>query len=207
MIKRKFSVKIDPIEVPSRNDIINGRVLQAQAYLSQAADRTTKVHNDVEAMLAGYSVEQARALLARVIEDKFLASILSEEEITFAPAVVDDATHQELVLAVGTDDGVERDQIVDVFIKTGLIVEDAIRKIRVIKRRSFVEVPREVASDLMNALKFTMIAGRRVRLAVAESDQRGGSDRGSSYGRPSRGGSRYSGSRQGGRSDRGRRSR
>lgn len=190
MVKRKFMVKIDPMEVPSRNDIIKGRVNQAQTYVAACAQRTTQTHAELQGLLHAYSDEQLRSLLGAVLEDKFLASILNEDEITFTPAVVaDDNGCQELVMAVGSDDGVDRDKVIDFLVKTNLVTADQIRKIRVIKRRTFIELPREVVPGLLNALKLSMLAGRRVRLAVVEpEDQQNRRPRDNGY----RGGNRNS---------------
>lgn len=172
MVKRKFSVKIDPISVPSRDDIIAGRITMAGAYLTKLAAENTSVHEDIKKLLSTYSHEERALLCARLLEDKFLTSILAEEEITFAPAtVVDDSGYQELVMAVGTDDGIDRDQAINFIIKTGLITEEKIRKVRIIKRRTFIDVPSETVSGLLHALKFESLGGRRVRLALVEPEE------------------------------------
>lgn len=196
MVKRKFSVVINPIEVPSREDIIKGRLAQAAHYVAQLFEKTSSVHERVSELVSTFAPDEVRLLCARVLEDKFLTSILSEEEIAFAPAVVDAAQNQELVLAVGSDDGVDREQIIQLLVKTGGISEDHIKKIRVIKRRSFVEVPPQVVSGLMGALKTSMLAGRRVHLKTVEpedQDRRGGSGRRGGFGAPRGGDRRRSG--------------
>lgn len=173
MVKRKFSVKIDAISVPSRNDIIAGRIALAGTYLTKLSENASTVHEGIKKLLESYSDHERAQLCAQLLEDKFLSSILSEEEITFAPAttIIDDSGYQELVMAVGTDDGIEREQAIDLLVKTGLITEDKIRKIRVIKRRTFIDVPSETVSGLLNVLKFESLGGRRIRLAIVEPEE------------------------------------
>ena len=69
-------------------------------------------------------------------------------------------TLQEIFINVGTDDGITRDDVVQYLTKTGCVSNEQIQKVRVIKRRTFVQLPGECAQPLINALRNTSLGGR-----------------------------------------------
>jgi ATP-dependent RNA helicase DeaD len=181
-IQKKFALDIQPIQVPSREEIIKGLLTQAAAHLGALNTSTTEhtIHPEVTALIKHYTEQELRSLLARIVEEKFLSSILSEEEsLSSAASHKSDATGntQEIFLNVGLDDGVSREEILHCLTQTGLISENQIFKIRSIKRRTFIELPTQLAHNLLNALQGTVLAGRRIRASFAEEDQGDRSER------------------------------
>lgn len=222
MIQKKFTVAIDPLDVPSRDDIIRGRLNKAQDYLKSLAnaDKGQSFHAGVSEVVDKFDVGQLRTLLMSIVQDKFLDSILKEEDVVFTPASRVAAqgngattAEQEIMLSVGADDGLDRDAIVDYLKTTGSLDEEQIRKIRIIRRRTFVEVVPGVAAPLLDALRNTSLAGRQTRAQMAENNdsfggERGGSERGGNRGEyrggRSQGGYRGGNGRSGGRGNGGR---
>ena len=78
---------------------------------------------------------------------------------------------QEIFINVGSDDGVTRDDVIDLLVKTGCIKVDQIQKVRVIKRRSFIQLPGECAAPLINALRNAYLGGRRARVSLITEEQ------------------------------------
>ena len=151
-------------------------------------------HNDaLKALVAELSAEELRTIIEKMVYDKFIKSIDQEENIAFTTTPKEsDATPSEFAefcLGVGLDDGVDREDVVTYLVDTKLITADQIAKIRVIKRKTFVEVPHAVAQPLINALAGSSLAGRKTRIALVE---------------PQGGEQRFGGSREGGRRDGGR---
>lgn len=221
MLQRKFSVDINPIDVPSRDQIIEGRLAQAQAYLSTLVD--TKIAADkqlqerISALTQEISPEQARSVVERFIFDRFLATIAAEKDDMFVPAskmggLTGKTGNPELMMAVGTDDSIDESDIRTLLTSKGGIKEDDIFKVRLIKRRTFVEVAPAVVSTLLDALRNESLGGRKVRLAPVEEDggrreggrggdRRGGRGDGRSFG-GGRGRGGFRGDRDGDRGSR-----
>lgn len=190
MIERKFKVAIDPIDVPSREDIIKGRIVKAAEYLEQMANpklvAEATIQNGVATLVDQFNEEQLRSMMKHIVQDKFLDSILHEEDIAFTPAskfAVSGDSSQEMMLAVGTDDNLDRPDVVAYLKEYGNLEEDQIRKIRMIRRRTFVEVPAEKASELFDALRNTSLGGRRTRVQLVDESQSSGRDRDGGRGR------------------------
>ena len=93
---------------------------------------------------------------------------------------------QEIMLSVGSDDGVTNYSIADTMIGTGAITSDQIMRLRVIKRRTFVKVPVEQAQQLVKALRPLSVAGHQLRPVFVADDETVQQRRPSSYRRPAR---------------------
>jgi ATP-dependent RNA helicase DeaD len=208
LLERKFSVAIEPIAVPSRDEIIKGRLQQATLYLQKVIDSTSAdaIHPEITKLIGQYNDEQLRIIVARTLEEKFLSSILVEEEVPFTTTATTISRPpsaegmQELFINVGSDDDIQRSDIINFLTTVGGLAQDQIGKIRVIKRRTFVDVPTESISSLLETLQNKTLGNRRTRVSLAENNEAP----------PSRGGSGYSssGPRRGSRpNDMGRRRR
>ncbi len=203
MIQRKFSVTINQIAVPSRDEIVKGRVAQAASYLATLnTQENTQIHPEVSALVEQLDDKQVRSIVMQSVQEKFLKSILEEEDMNFAPAArtsVSDKPVQEFLLAVGMDDNITQPDVVDYLTKTGAVTKEDIFKIRIIKRRTFIEVPTHVIGQLLQALRNTSLGGRptRATLVTEEDNERrqgghGNFGGGRPMGRRSNGGGRRS---------------
>ncbi len=176
-VQRKFNVVIDPIDVPSRDSIVKARIQEASKYIAQlgehsSIDQLKAPEKELEALIHNLSSEETRTILARVLHDKFLSS-LEHDDVSFTPSskiVMPDAL-QEIFINVGSDDGITRDDVIKYLTQTGCVSADQIQKVRVIKRRSFIQLPGECTGPLINALRNGMLGGRRARVSVITEEQ------------------------------------
>ncbi|MBA2307465.1 DEAD/DEAH box helicase [Candidatus Dependentiae bacterium] len=171
-IQRKFTVVINPIDVPSRETILTARIEEARRYMDHLASLSHTTDASLEAMVDNLSPEKMRLTLAHILHDKFL-STLEHDDISFTPSqrayLPEEA--QEIYINVGSDDGVTRDDVVDYLTKTGCVKDEQIQKVRVIKRRSFIQIPAECAGPIIQALRGTSLGGRRTRVSLIEENQ------------------------------------
>lgn len=176
-IQQKFQISIDPIDVPDRDTIVKARLEETSRYIAKISehvvpDTLSSADQQLEKLVSELSPDEQRVVLVRVLHDKFLSS-LGHDDVNFTPSskvmMPDDL--QELFMNVGTDDGVTRDQILSCLTATGLVQADQIQKIRVINRRTFIQLPAECTAPLINALRGAVLGGRKVRASVIEEDQ------------------------------------
>lgn len=172
-IQRKFTISINSIEVPSREMILKARIQEAHTYLQSLTESSRTTDPAIETIVSKLSHEEARIMLAHILHDKFLGT-LEHDDISFTPSqrapIANEA--QEIFINVGSDDGITRDDVISYLTKTGCIREDQIQKVRVIKRRSFIQLPAECANPLMHALRGTSLGGRRTRISLTDEHQR-----------------------------------
>ena len=172
-IQRKFNLIINPLDVPSSDIIIKARIVEASNYLGKLSIESEKKDNkDLKELVNKLSDEQLRIIVMSLMHDKFLGNI-DAEEISYTPAhkIVMPDKLQEIFINVGSDDGVTKDDIVSYLTKTGCVSNDQIQKVRVIKRRTFVELPGECTSQLLDALRGKMLGGRRTRVSLITEEQ------------------------------------
>ncbi|MBY0110322.1 MAG: DEAD/DEAH box helicase [Candidatus Babeliaceae bacterium] len=188
ILQKRFNFTISPIDVPSKEQIVSSRLKFAQEYLAQVSESHIQHHEELKSLVTQLSAEELRDIIEKMIYDKFIKSIDQEENINFTSTPKDVSSEsghhgtasglQEFCLAVGVDDGVTQDDVVEYLTATKLITADQIAKIRVIKRKTFVEVPSATAQPLVNALSNTSLAGRKTRITIVEpQDSLGGGGR------------------------------
>ena len=215
-IERKFNLKIEQIDVPSREKILEGCLLKAEAYLTELK---TKEMSEQDKQTAGklvsqFDAEQLSKMMAYLVHEKFVAPMLqdskidSQQNFSRGSEASDMPSVQELEFFIGTDDGLSDKDVLDHLIQNGSISQDIIVKIRMIKKRTFVQVAGEAAPDLLKVIKNTSLSGIKMSGRVVEAqpfERRGGFSRGGN-GRMGGGRSERSdrgGERGGERSDRG----
>ncbi|HVW99009.1 MAG TPA: DEAD/DEAH box helicase, partial [Candidatus Babeliaceae bacterium] len=142
LLERKFNISIQPIAVPSREEIIKGRLKQASLYLQAFIATPQEINPEVTSLLDGYDDQALHTILAKILEEKFLSSILIEEDMPFATAsrssFVDNGM-QELFINVGSDDEIDREDVINFLTSVGGLDPSQIGKIRIIKRRTFFD--------------------------------------------------------------------
>lgn len=203
MIERKFNIRIENIEVPSKEQILKGRIEQIQEYLAQekAPAKMAEVPQEFNAMIAQLSETELRASLGMLLYDKFLATFMQETDIATSSihpsqreGRSESERQQELYITVGLDDaGLTREAVMEHILGLGIVQEDQVIKIRSIKRRTFIEVVPEKVAAVIDALQGTTLVGRRIRAQMVEEE---GSSR-SFGGRGDRDGGRRGGDRGG----------
>jgi len=75
----------------------------------------------------------------------------------------------EVVLHVGSDDGIQKSDIINHCLKNKAVSRKDIERVRVIKRRSFVIVSSKLAKKVVSALHGKKIQGKKARVGLAKS--------------------------------------
>ncbi|MGC2310958.1 MAG: DEAD/DEAH box helicase [Candidatus Babeliaceae bacterium] len=170
-IQQKFNLKIDMIEVPTRQKLMEARLEQARDYLvaTQAKGISLDNHEVIKQLVTSLELTALQEIVGHFIQEKFFAS-LDQEDIQ--QTKVEQGDIQELSLSVGTDEGILQSDVASYLMATGLVTEADIKKIRIIKRKTFIEIPTHCASTLMTALRNTSLGGRKTNIQkVYEQDE------------------------------------
>lgn len=175
-IERKFNLKIEPIDIPSKNVLVDVRVAQAAEYLETLKTIEKPDNEALVNLIDSLTAKDLKSVTAKLLYDKFLSS-LDLEEIPYTPVEHEADQLQEIYISVGSDDGITIDDIRDFVMQTGLIKEDQIKTIKTIKRRSFVKLAADCSPELLHALRGKLLKGQRVsvNLTCIINDRDGGS--------------------------------
>ncbi len=207
-IERQFGVKLLPIDVPSTQMLINNAIkevsqfIKTQTQVDQATeleqlDKVDKVKStEIDAvyrLLDNLSQEQLIKIAGNLLYKKFL-STLDLEEIPYVHVDQELDELQEICINLGSEDNINKEDIIKYLMDTGIVKEDQIKKIRIINRRSYVKLSADCSPELLTALHQRTLKGLKARVNLtcyvndAGSSRRSGS--GSRYGSGSRSRSR-----------------
>lgn len=172
-LARRFKVTIQPINIPSTDDIMNARMAQLTSTIDSLC--TTKPAASSPArrlydILSKRSPEE----LANGMYNMFCQTVLKgyddqnnvEFEATTESAGAADNV-QELAISLGQEDGITKTDVLRYLTDSRLINSKEISKIRVIQRRTFVMVPTQLAPQLLDGLRGKAIRGKKARIMYA----------------------------------------
>lgn len=193
-IERQFGIKINPIDIPSAQDLIETRITEAKNYINQLTQVIPAIDKPFEAIVNNLSQEDLTKLSVNLLHFKFLNN-LDLEDIPFTHVDSQDQI-QEISIDKGSEDGIEREDVTNYLLETNAVIHDQIKSIRVLKKRTFVKLASDCTPNLLIALRDKPLKQRRVRVSltclISDSSGFGGG-----FGGPRRGGDR-SGDRSGG---------
>ena len=192
MLERKFKVTINPLEVPSSQDIQKVYLKKAVEFLDTLAQKQpeTAIAPELHTAINSYNPKQLANMVLSTVAEKFFpatkkddfhftnSSSQSYERDGGSGSSSDDGL-QELMIHLGTDDGISREDVADFLMQEGGIANDTLEKLKVIKRRTFIKLPAEMAEGLMEKIRGKTICGHKARISLAPvSDDDWGSNGG-----------------------------
>lgn len=172
IFESKFNVKISPLDVPSVAMIKEAHQRKAAEYLAELAQEATA--NDypytLREMIALYDHTALTNMLYQLVGQKFFKKTNFTDQAFTPASKVDLDAHEdanELVLFVGSDDGITKPDIVRFVQEFGMIQESELEKVKIIKRRTFIRVDQALCEPLMNALQGKKLLGHKVKVISA----------------------------------------
>lgn len=219
MLERKFKLTVMPLDVPSNKDIQKVYIKRAFEYLQNLSNKGQQhVPVELREAIGNYTKEELTEIVSSLVAEKFFAQSKKDETQFSATPTSSSSSNdhdetpalQEIMINLGTDDGISHEDIVDFIQQEAGITESDVEKLKVIKRRTFIKIPSEIAEEVLEKLKGKTIAGHKARIILAplsdddwalNPDRRGGDRRGGGRDRD-RGGRRGGDRRGGDRSER-----
>lgn len=202
---RMFKFEVNQIAIPTVADIALKQQDRAMSYLlTMQTTPDAKRTMQIKAHIAALPKESLECIVTNLIDEKFL-KLLPQEEITVASSNNShgyshgsmDSDAQELSINVGSDDSIDQNDLLEYMIANARIERNDVKKIKMLRRHSFVVLSTTVAAKVMS-LNGHSLGGRNMR--ISETGEAVGGDRGHR-----RSGGGFNGGRQGGgyqRSDR-----
>lgn len=173
-LAKKFKADIVPLKMPTVHDLIDVKI---EKTIEQIKNICT---SDVVASSA--AVNRLRPLLDTYSKDQLISGLLNMLLSSLVPAKAeevqdnndhykrrDDGSCQELMLNVGTMDGVSTKDVLTFILDSKKIERNQIRRLRVIRKLTYVTVDADLAEDLMMELHNKKLAGRKIRVSLVNS--------------------------------------
>lgn len=202
-LAQKFKFTINPLEVPGIGAIVKKQQDRALELLNNSIAQLSVKNNYIEELHAKVnelSKESVTHALVNMLYEKFLQHAIPDKNADIpsfsngharnGAMNAGNAALQEFFMNIGSDDGIEKNDIIDYLVSSEKITHDDIKKIKVLRRHTFVVVPEQQAQPALDALQGKALNGLRVRINITNevpelNDRRSG---GYSEGRSNRGG-------------------
>lgn len=163
-IEKRFGTQIEPIDVPSAQDVIHKRLQEIPAYFDKKEAVPEAAH--LLKLLEPLSSELLKQVTVRLLYDRFLSQ-LDLEEIPYTHVdEVDHEQYQEIFINRGSDDGITDEDIRAYILQVPIVTPEQIQKIRVIKKRSYVRLSSDCSPDLVSSLRGKKLRGQPVSVNV-----------------------------------------
>lgn len=167
MLERTFKVDIRPITAPSGQEIATIRGQAADEYVNEVIkNQHTMPHYDaLEKIVMHHSAHDIKKVLVTILYDKFLRGLI-QGDIAAVPVQDDTAVSDgmvELYVGLGEEHGAHKNTIIDLLSSTGAIKKDDIRRVKILRKHSFVVIPAQGVATLLEALHL-----KKVRVHVTE---------------------------------------
>ncbi len=161
----KFKADIVPLEVPTVGDLIDKRVdktaEQIKTVCSDASSVSPSIVSRLRPLLDTYSKDELVNGMLHMLSSSL--GLSNEQETVKGVSTVDDSL-QELMLNVGTIDGISQDDVLKFLVNSKKLERKDIKKLRVIRKRSFFTIPSDRADYLAMALHSKTLRGRKVQV-------------------------------------------
>ena len=194
----KFKAEINPMEIPTLADVMRVKMDKALEYFAQSCGKEQTLNGILDPLRSSMNDLSKDKLVNGVINilsDTFLNADEIENDIPDFSKLNhyndyndqndqndrsnrkrydrnserNDQNLSEIVLHVGSEDGIRKNDILKHFLRSKVIDRKQISRIRVIKKRSFVIVCSSIASKVVHTLKGQSLQSRKVRVGMAAS--------------------------------------
>jgi ATP-dependent RNA helicase DeaD len=162
-IEKRFGTLIEPIDVPSAEEVIHKRLLEVPAYFEKSGQvpQQAALAKLVDSVPAG----KLKEVVVRLLYEKFLEK-LDLEEIPYTHVEEPQDQYQEIYINKGDEDGITSEDVRAYILQAPTVKPDQIQKIRVIRKRSFIRLSSECSPDLVRSLYGKKIHGQPVVVNV-----------------------------------------
>ena len=163
-IERRFGVLIKPIDIPSNETLIAARIEQAKEFLQTMEPVKEQYNQMLTSLISTLPQDKLITVSARLLYDKFLSN-LDLEDIPYTHVDAQTANQlQEISINAGLDDNINRDTVNEYLMSTGIVTQENIKSIRVLKNRTFVKLAGDCTPELLIALRTKPLDSKRVRV-------------------------------------------
>lgn len=175
-IERKFGTRIDPIDVPSADMVVEKRLAEIPSYFTQSQLEKVPQESALERLIESLSLPDLKKVATHLLYERFLSK-LDLEEIPYTHVDGNHEQFQEIFIDAGIEEGVTQDDVRNYLLKTNIIRPEHIKTIRVIKKRTYIKLSSDCSPDLIQSLRGKPLNGRTVRINVTCMVQDGGYER------------------------------
>ena len=157
------------IPAPSLETIITTKMSAVSDFIEQSKQprpQLSPVHNNIKELINSFSEEEIRHSFAVALEDKFFADLVHED----IGRVSSDngAVQQEICIELGQESGISEHDIRTYLHTICKLSPQEIRKVRVIKQKTFISIAENRLQECLTTMKANPIKPEPYRMYMVE---------------------------------------
>lgn len=175
-LEKKFKVNIEPINVPSKEEIVNSRLEKAKEYINNILEEKHQENRQEKGDLVKFKElvenlpsENKEKIILNLLWDKFLKQLnlkevkyTRKEEISFERP----NEFQELSLGIGDKEEINKEDVIDFLVKNSDIKNNQIKSIRILRKFTFVKLSAECSPNLFKQLRNKRLKNRKIHVKM-----------------------------------------
>jgi len=164
-------VKLEEMSPPPLDTIIATKMGAVSDFIEQAKKpdiRLSPVHTALKELITSFSEEEIRQSLAIALQDKFFKDIVHEDLGNVKTRGGDGLIPQEICLGLGQENGLEEDAVRDYLATTCKVTPQEIRKVRVLRNKTFIAIPENRLHECMDAMRANPIVEQKYKMYLVE---------------------------------------
>ncbi len=176
-LAKKFKAEINELTVPTFDQVFDVRIQQALTCLQPDGQKiiSSDMIGRLRPLIDKHSKDELVNGMLQLLVEK-MGNLDAHKKDIVAPKDLPRRSHdvyaiddnmRELMLNVGTIDGVSQQDVLKFIVSSNKLKQKDIAKLRVIKKRSFFTVPANCARDIARALDKKKFGGRQTRVSFA----------------------------------------
>lgn len=176
-LERVTHAQLQEIKVPSAQDLMSLTIKNVATYLDEltaGATNSDEVAEKVQQLLAAYSKDQLNNALIAIIKKTFFKKYSDTNFNTSFSSSSDSsgAPTQEICVDLGKLDGISEDMMREYLEDVCDVSSNDIRKLRVIDKKTFIEVTPTLLNKCFDMLKKEPISERKHKVFLLEDTYR-----------------------------------
>jgi ATP-dependent RNA helicase DeaD len=182
-LEKATNTRLHEIPIPPLDAIINAKIAAVPDFIEKGKQQIAKpspVRKALTELIGSFSEIEIRNALIVALEDKFFKDIIHED---LGP-ITADVRPQEICMELGTDSGFTEDTIRDYLYKTCTLLPQDVRKVRTLKKQTFISIPENRLHSCLAAMKASPITQKPHKIYLVKDTFRGQHERPRHEGRP-----------------------
>ena len=171
-LEKATNSKLLEISVPPADAIINVKMAAVSDFIEQPKKDDKKpdaVDEAIKKIVESFSPDEIRNAFEAALKEKFFQGIDEKKKIFGAEST---SVPQEICMELGTDRGLDEDQVRSYLYTICKLVPQEISKVRVIRNKTFISIPENRLKGCLESMRNNPIGKQKAKVYLVEDEYR-----------------------------------
>jgi len=168
-LERATNTTLQEIPIPPIDLIINAKIGAISDFIEQSKEEPKKqlsaIRKALSTLINSFTQDEIQHALVIALEDKFFKDIIQEDLLHVSPDIT---KPQEICMEIGQDEGFTEKIIRNYLYPTCKLLPQETRKVRVLRNKTFISIPKNRLHDCLKAMLKTPITEKKHKVYLVE---------------------------------------